>query len=133
MRSCPTCMNHFMPRHLIISGSGLGVFVVAFYLQCTKVCLFVTLPPSMSTSRLAKSTVQDKTQQHKTHNNQHEMPPPCPPVALPSLSMGWIEAPPTHGVTASYGPMLVAHGLVWWCHSQFLCLECQRIPHQKLE
>jgi hypothetical protein len=58
----------------------------------------------ISTCRLAKSTVQHKTQQHKTHNNQHEMPPPYPPVALPSPSMGTPVAPSTHGAEATKLP-----------------------------
>ena len=77
--------------------------------------------------------IQDKTQQHKTHNNQHEMPSPCPPAALPSPSMGRSVVPTTHGIVASYGPMLGARGLIWRCHGRFLHLECRRIPHQKIE
>ena len=110
-----------------------GGLVVVDYLQLHKVCLFVTLSPLISTSRLDKSRVQDETQQQKTHDNRHEMPPPCPPVALPSPSMGRSAAPTTHGVVASYGPMLGACGLVWQRHGWFLCLECRHIPHQKIE
>ena len=87
----------------------------------------------VSTSQLVKSMVQDETQPHKTHNNQHEPPPSYPPPASPSPSMGRSVAPTTHGVAASYGPMLGTRGLVWQCHSQFLCLERQRRPHQKIE
>ena len=98
----------------------MNVFFGGFIFTVEQVCLFVTLPPLISTSWLAKSTVQEKTQQHKTHNNQHEMPPPSPPATLPSPSMSRTKAPPTHGVTASYGPMLVPPGLVWRCHGWFL-------------
>ena len=119
VRSCPICMNHFTPGHLLISECFRGGFIFTVE-QSLLICYFTPIDCS---SWLAKRTVQDETQQHKTHNNQHEMPPPCPPAALPSPSMGRTEVPPTHDATASYGPMLVACGLVWRCHGQFLCLE----------
>jgi hypothetical protein len=65
---------------------------------------FRLVSDQVSTCRLAKSTVQHKTQQHKTHNNQHEMPPSYPPAALPSPSMSRSVAPPTHGAEATKVP-----------------------------
>jgi hypothetical protein len=62
---------------------------------------FWLVSDQVSTCRLAKSTVQHETQQHKTHNNKHDMPPPNPPAALPSRSMGWPVAPPTHCTEAT--------------------------------
>ena len=44
------------------------------------------------------------TQNTKTHNNQHELPPPYLPADLPSTSMGRSEAPPTHGAAAPEVP-----------------------------
>jgi hypothetical protein len=49
--------------------------------------LLLLVTDQISTCWLAKSTVQHKTQQHKTHNNQHEILPPYPPAALPSFAM----------------------------------------------
>jgi hypothetical protein len=65
---------------------------------------FWLVSDQISTCRLAKSMVQHETQQHKTHNNQHEMPPPYPPAALPSPSMGRPVVPPTHGAEATKVP-----------------------------
>jgi hypothetical protein len=84
------------------------IWVVWWYFlcyECIKVGHFAFAKKyQVSTSQLAKNTVQDKTQQHKTRNNQHEMPPPCPPVALPSPSMGRSAAPPTHVAEAGKVP-----------------------------
>ncbi len=65
---------------------------------------FWLVSDQVSTCWLAKSTVQHKTQQHKTHNNQHKMPLPYPPSVLPSPSMGRPVAPPTHGAEATRIP-----------------------------
>jgi hypothetical protein len=65
---------------------------------------FRLVSDQVSTCRLAKSMVQHETQQHKTHNNQHEMLLPYPPAALPSPSMGRPVAPPTHGAEATKVP-----------------------------
>jgi hypothetical protein len=65
---------------------------------------FQLVSDQLSTCWLAKSTVQHKTQQHKTHNNQHEIPPPYPPAALPSPSTGRPMVPPTHGTEATKVP-----------------------------
>ncbi len=72
--------------------------------ECTKVGHFWLVLDQISTCWLAKSTVQHKTQQNKTHNNQHEIPPPYPPAALPSPSMGRPVVPPTHGTEATKVP-----------------------------
>ena len=61
-----------------------------------------------------------------TQNTQQptEPPPPYPPGALSSHSMGTRSAvPTTHGVAASRSPILGARGLVWWRHSLLACLE----------
>jgi hypothetical protein len=56
------------------------------------------------------NTTQHNTTQHikqKTHNNQHEPPPPFPPAALSSLSMGRSAALTiTLAAASSYGPMM---------------------------
>ncbi len=40
--------------------------------------------------KLCYPTASQDTKNTTTHNNQHELPPPYPPVALPSLSP-WVE------------------------------------------
>ncbi len=82
----------------------LGSLVVLFMLWMRKSRPFRLVSDQVSTCWLAKSMVQHKTQQHKTHNNQHEMPPPYPPTALPSPSMGRPVAPPTHGAETTKVP-----------------------------
>jgi hypothetical protein len=86
-----------------------------------------------STSWLAKSMVYHKTQQHKTHNNQHEMLPPYSPAALPSPSMGRPAAPPSHGAAATKVPTKgVQHRICAW-HGWLPCLGCHTETHQKSE
>jgi hypothetical protein len=51
--------------------------------------------------RVAKRPLVTNTK-HKTHNNQHEPPPPYLPAALPSTSMGRSLAPTTHGAAAHW-------------------------------
>ena len=65
---------------------------------------YVMNAQKLSTCWLAKSMVQHKTQQHKTHSNQHEIPLPYSPVALPSPSMARQVVPPTHGAEATKVP-----------------------------
>ncbi len=87
----------------------------------------------VSTCRLAKSTVQHKTQQHKTHSNQHEMLPPYPPTALPSPSMGMPVAPSTPGAEATKVPK---QGIRRWVCTRcgwFPCSRCRTATPQKLE
>jgi hypothetical protein len=94
---------------------------------------FWLVSDQISTCWLAKSKIQHKTQQHKTHNNQHEMPLPYPPEALPSPSMGRLVAPPTHGTEATKVPK---QGI--WCQ---VCTQRGWLPcsgrrtetHQKSE
>ena len=69
---------------------------------------------------------------HKTHNNQHELPPPYPPAALHSPSMGRSAALTTHGAASSYGPMLSASGRVLQHGSWFPCFGCQTTNHKKI-
>jgi hypothetical protein len=62
---------------------------------------------------------------HTTTNMSCRRLPPYPPVALLSPSMGRSVAPTTHGLAASYGPMLgfVCHSSVWnsvFCDPLFL-------------
>ncbi len=82
----------------------LGSLVVLFMLWMHKSQPFWLVSDQISTCWLAKIAVQHKTQQHKTHNNQHDMPLPYPPVALPSSSMGRPVAPPTYGAEATKVP-----------------------------
>jgi hypothetical protein len=98
--------------------------------ECTKIDHFgwswiklLQVGQLKNNNRIRKQT-QHNTQntKHNTHNNQHESPPPYAPVALPSPSMGRSTAPTTHGVVASYGPMLDTRGLVWWRHCWLRCL-----------
>jgi hypothetical protein len=84
-----------------------------------------------STSRLAKSTAQHKTQLHKTHNNQHEMPQPYPPADLPSPTMGRPAAPPTHGAAATKVPMQGVRRWIGTRGSWFPCLGCCTETHKK--
>ena len=69
----------------------------------------------------------------QTHNNKNEPPLPYPPVALPSLSMGRLAAPPNHGAAASYRLMQGARHRVWRRHGWFACLGRQKETHQKIE
>ncbi len=85
------------------------------------------------TYRLAKSMVQNKTQQHKTHNNQHEMLRPYPPVALPSPSMGRPVAPPTHGAEATKVPKQGVRRRVCAKCGWFPCSGCHTETPQKSE
>ncbi len=71
----------------------LGGLVVLFMLWMHKSWPFWLVSDQISSCWLAKSTVQHKTQQHKTHTNQHEIPPPYPSAALPSPSRGRPVAP----------------------------------------
>ncbi len=82
----------------------LGGLVELFMLWMHKSWPFWLVSDQISTCWLAKSMVQHKTQQHKTHNNQHEIPPLYPLAALPSPSMGRPVAPPTHGAEATKVP-----------------------------
>ncbi len=82
----------------------LGSLVVLFMLWMHKSWPFRLVSDWVSTSWLAKSMVQHETQQYKTHNNQHEMPPLYPPAALPSPSIGRPVVPPTHGAEATEVP-----------------------------
>ncbi len=75
----------------------------------------------ISTCWLAKSMVQHKTKQHKTHNNQYEMPPPYPPAALPSPSMVRPVAPPKHGAEVTKVPK---QGVRCWVCAQRSWLPC---------
>ena len=86
-----------------------------------------------STSRLAKSTVQHKTQQIKTSNNQHEMPPPCSPAALPSPSMGRPEAPPTLCATTTKVPTQGIRHQVCALRGWLPCLGHRTETHWKSE
>ncbi len=109
-------MNHFSEWHVITFGQFGGTFMLWMHTSRP----FQLVSDQVSTCRLAKSTVQHKTQQHKTHNNQHEMPPPYLPVALPSPSLGRSVAPPTHGAEATKVPK---QGV--WCR---VCARCGWFP-----
>ncbi len=79
----------------------LGGLVVLFMLWMHKSRPFWLVSDQISTCWLAKSMVQHKTHQQKTHNSQHEILPPYPPAALPSPSMGRPVALPIHGTEAT--------------------------------
>ena len=74
-----------------------------------------------------------KTQNTKTHNNQHEPSLPYPPATLHSTSMVRSEAPPMHGAMACYGPMPSARGLVWRRHHWLACLGGTKQQSRKIE
>jgi hypothetical protein len=67
-----------------------------------------------------------------THNNQNELPPPYPPAALPSLSIGRAVAPPNLGAATPQGSTASA----WWRvrdrHGWFPCLGHWNATHQKI-
>jgi hypothetical protein len=73
--------------------------------------------------------------QPTTHNSQYqdEPPPPYPPAALPSLSMGRAVAPPNLGAMTPYGSTASARWQVPDCHGWFSCLGHQNATRQKLE
>ncbi len=98
----------------------LVVLVVLFILWMHKSWPFRLVSDKIPTCWLAKSTVQHETQQHKTHNNQDEMPPPYSPVALPSPSMGRPVAPPKHGAEATKVPKQGVRHQV--------CAQCSWLP-----
>ncbi len=111
----------------------LGSLVVLFMLWMHKSRPFRLVSDQVSTCRFAKSTVQHKTQQHKTHNNQHEMPLPYPPAALPSPSKGRLVAPPTHGAEATKVPKQGIRHRVSAQHGWFPCSGCRTEIPQKSE
>ncbi len=136
-RFCATCMNNSMLAHLIISGCFCGVFV----LQLCQVCLFVLCPDRFlqvgwQKNKNYRMTMQGNTTQHtkhKTHNNQHELPPPYPPAVLLSASMGRSRALTTHGAASSYGPMLSANGRVLQHGGWFPCFRSNDQAQQNRE
>ncbi len=103
----------------------LDSLVVLFMLWMDKSRPFWLVSDQISTCWLAKSTAQHKTQQHKTHNNQHEMLPPYPPVALPSPSMGRPVMPPSHGAEATKVPKQGVWRRVCAWHGWFPCSGCR--------
>jgi hypothetical protein len=121
VKACHFSMNHFSEWHVIIFGWFGGTFMLWMH----KSWQFRLVSDQVSTCRLAKNTVQHKTQQHKTHNNQHEMPPPYPPAALPSPSMGRAVAPPTHGAEAAKVPKQGVRCRVCAQRGWFLCFGCR--------
>jgi hypothetical protein len=94
---------------------------------------FWLVSDKISSCWLAKSTIQQKSLQHKTHNNQHEMSPPYPPAALPSPSMGRPVAPPTHGTEATKVPKQDVQHRVCAQRSWFPCFGHHTETPQKLE
>ncbi len=101
--------------------------------ECNKVGHFGWSQIKFSICWLAKSTVQHKTQQHKTHNNQHEIPPSYPPEALPSPSMGRPVAPSTHGAQSTKVPKQGVRHRVCARRSWFPCSGCRTETPQKSE
>ncbi len=99
----------------------LGGLVVLFMLWMHKSWPFCLVSDRIPTCWLAKSTVQLKKQQHITHNNQHEIPPPYPPVVLPSPSMGRPVTPPSHGAEATKVPKQSVQRRVCAWHDWFPC------------
>ncbi len=103
----------------------LGSLVVRFMLWMHKSQPLWLVSDQVSTCWLAKSMVQHKTKQHKTHDNQHEMPPPHPPAALPSPSMGRPVAPPTHFADATKVPKQGVWHQVCTQRGWFPCSGCR--------
>jgi hypothetical protein len=74
-----------------------------FVMRAEKIGHFGWPDLGFSTTKVAK-TCHNHNTQHTIHNNQNELPPPYPPLALPSLSMGRLLAPPANGAADPYGP-----------------------------
>jgi hypothetical protein len=127
---CPSSSNHEDERYLIT----LGPFGCIFKLQLRKSQPFCFDWYGLSTKLVAKSTVNHKTQQRKTHNNQHEPTPTYPSAALPSISMA------TSTMASNKDTLVPCESVAStrrWVHARlslFLHLGHRRIPHQqKLE
>ncbi len=112
-------------------GASLNILCILwcfFCCECGKIGHFGWPDLGFSTS---KSKTCPQHTKHNTHNNQNELPPPYPPLAMPSLSMGRLLAPPTNGTAAPYGPMQGTRGRVWRQDSWFACLGGKIKMHQK--
>ena len=68
-----------------------------------------------------------------THNNQHELPPPFPPAALPSIDMATSAMAPDLGTTTPHGSVSGAGCPVRSCCCQFCQLKCQNRTNKKIE
>lgn len=105
-------------RHVIIFGRFGGILCVTIAHKLDRV----------ATSVLAKAKSTAHTKNTITHNNQDELPPPYPPAACPSPTMGWSAVPSIHVhvavavALAPYGPILGACYQVGQCHGWLTCL-----------
>ena len=121
------------------TSNNSGCFCGVFLSTVAQSLLICTLSRSISTRWFAKNIklknnyASKHNTIHKTQNNQHELPPPFPPEALHSPSMGWSAALTTHGAMSSYGSMLSASGRALQ-HSGWLpCFGCQTTKYEKIE
>jgi hypothetical protein len=80
---------------------------------------FSTMPVA---KRLLKHNAKHK--KHKTHNNQHELPPPYPPAALPSFAMATSAMASNQGAVAYCESIAGAGWRVCASGCLFLCLGC---------
>ncbi len=129
VKACHFSMNHFSEWHVIT----LGWFGCTFYvINAQKSAISAGLRSSFYMS-VSQKCGPAQTQQHKTHNNQHEMPPPYPPAALPSPSMDRPVAPPTHGAEATKVPkQSIQCRVCAWC-GWFPSSGCHTETPRKLE
>jgi hypothetical protein len=79
---------------------------------------------------LPQATTQNTT---TTHNNQHELPPPYPPVALPSIDMAISVMAPDLGAATLYGSVACAGRPVHSRCGRLPCFRCQNRTHKKIE
>ena len=77
---------------------------------------FSTMPVA---KRLLKHNAKHKKhKKHKKHNNQHELPPPYLPAALPSFAMATSAMASNQGTAAYYESVA---GARWWVRAR-ICL-----------
>jgi hypothetical protein len=64
-----------------------------FIYSCAKFA-YLSFVPKIKNYRIIMqaNTTQHTNTKHKTHNKQHEPPPPYPPAALPSIPMAQMKA-----------------------------------------
>jgi hypothetical protein len=71
VKACHFSTNHFSEWHAITCGQLGGTF----YFRNAQKLAILAVSDQVSTCQLAKSTVQHKTQQNKTHNDATALPP----------------------------------------------------------
>jgi hypothetical protein len=83
--------------------------------------------------RLLEHNTKHKTQNTKTHNNQHDPPPTHHPAAMPSIAMATFVMASNQGTLALCESVKGARRRVRARHHLFLCLGRPHIPHQNIE